>query len=195
MCLAALPSLGLWSLYRLASRRPPAGGTMPFLLAFFVLVEGAEYRVTHEQMENVAEDPWVPCEQRGVRGFCRLSCSAKWSYRPEYNDCEMLNQDQLLKRSFGVKAAEYRQLSEDTYSSVRPRRISRTAPAVELASCICFASQMIIDTGVMTPDCWKCCAGQLRTSGPRRPGRGVVLLSRGPSYTSKRCSRSMRVAR
>ena len=97
---------------------------MPLLFAFFVLVEGAEYRITQEHMERVDEDPWVPCEQQGTRGFCRLSCNAKWSFRPEFNNCEMLDQDQLLKRSFGVKAADYRILSEDTYSSVPPRHLS-----------------------------------------------------------------------
>ena len=41
---------------------------MPLLFALFVLVEGAEYRITQEHMERVDEDPWVPCEQQGPRG-------------------------------------------------------------------------------------------------------------------------------
>ena len=94
---------------------------MPLLLAFSVLVEGAAYRITQENLEDVDKDPWVVCEQRGVRGFCRLSCAAKWSYRPEFNDCAMLDQNELLKKSYGVKANEFRRLSIDTYSKVSPR--------------------------------------------------------------------------
>ena len=83
--------------------------------------------MSQEHLENVDKDPWVVCEQRGTRGFCRLSCAAKWSYRPEFNDCEMLDQESMLKKSYGVKQAEHRRISEDSFSKVTPRRLSRTS--------------------------------------------------------------------
>ena len=40
--------------------------------------------------ENTLSDPWTPCERkiegRMTRGFCRLSCTAKWSFAPARMD-------------------------------------------------------------------------------------------------------------
>ena len=67
-------------------------------------------------------DPWTPCERaiEGVltRGFCRLSCTAKWSYAPERMDCAMLNYDQLLARAHSRGLQAFQQMSQDSFSSV-----------------------------------------------------------------------------
>ena len=81
------------------------------------------YTIPEEHLENVADDPWMPCTQQTasgeVRGFCRLSCTAKWAYAPQRMDCEMLEPEELLKRSFGIGLAAYRTLSEDSFSKAR----------------------------------------------------------------------------
>lgn len=78
--------------------------------------------------EHTDSDPWTPCEknyhdgQGGpvsvVRGFCRLSCTAKWSYAPERMDCRMLPLEALLSRSHSRGLERFRALSQDSFSKV-----------------------------------------------------------------------------
>ena len=92
------------------------------------------YTIPEEHLENVDEDPWMPCTQQTasgeVRGFCRLSCTAKWAYAPHRMNCEMLDPDELLKRSFGIGMSTYRQLSEDSFSKVNSGPSSPDDPDV-----------------------------------------------------------------
>lgn len=92
------------------------------------------YTIPEEHLENVDGDPWMPCTQQtasgAVRGFCRLSCTAKWAYAPHRMDCEMLDPDELLKRSFGIGMSTYRQLSEDSFSKVNSGPSSPDDPDV-----------------------------------------------------------------
>ena len=67
-------------------------------------------------------DPWTPCERTQgtttTRGFCRLSCTAKWSYAPERMDCPMLPQDALLSRAHSRGLESFQRLSQDSFSKV-----------------------------------------------------------------------------
>ena len=72
--------------------------------------------------ENTDSDPWTPCEKiyeaQTVRGFCRLSCTAKWSYAPERMNCRMLPLEALLSRSHSRGLERFRALSSDSFSKV-----------------------------------------------------------------------------
>ena len=71
---------------------------------------------------NTINDPWTPCERTygdtTIRAFCRLSCTAKWSYAPERMDCKMLPLEALLSRSHSRGLERFRQLSQDSFSKV-----------------------------------------------------------------------------
>eukprot|EP00316_Scyphosphaera_apsteinii_P006198 CAMPEP_0119301874 /NCGR_PEP_ID=MMETSP1333-20130426/3586_1 /TAXON_ID=418940 /ORGANISM="Scyphosphaera apsteinii, Strain RCC1455" /LENGTH=91 /DNA_ID=CAMNT_0007304077 /DNA_START=191 /DNA_END=466 /DNA_ORIENTATION=- len=75
-----------------------------------------------EHEEGTESDPWTPCQKPGAggvtHGFCRLSCTAKWSFAPDRMDCLMLPKDALLQRSYAKGAAVYRELSTDSHSKV-----------------------------------------------------------------------------
>jgi hypothetical protein len=79
-----------------------------------------EWTLADEQ--DTKNDPWTPCErdQGGtkVRGFCRLSCTAKYSYAPERMDCRMLPQEALLARAHSRGLESFRQLSQNSFSKV-----------------------------------------------------------------------------
>ena len=82
--------------------------------------------ITDEQMDNVETDPWVPCQKGSadggevIRGFCRLDCVASYSYTPGRMECEMLDPEPLIARSFAVGASAFRELSENSFSKVAP---------------------------------------------------------------------------
>ena len=84
------------------------------------------YSIPEEHLADVEQDPWVPCRRNtaeGVElesGFCRLSCVAKWSYAPHRMDCEMLEQEELLKRAFGLGQTSFRELSQNSFSKAHP---------------------------------------------------------------------------
>ena len=75
------------------------------LLALILSLEPifAPYGWSWDDEKDVDSDPWTPCEKKHgpevIRGFCRLSCTAKWSYAPERMDCPMLDNDALLSRA------------------------------------------------------------------------------------------------
>ena len=92
------------------------------LMAVFLQASSANYGWQPEDEENTEEDPWTPCERRyaeqTVRGFCRLSCTAKWSYAPERMDCRMLPQEALLARAHSRGLERFRTMSQDSFSKV-----------------------------------------------------------------------------
>ena len=92
----------------LASGRPP--------------LTAGQYGWTAADMQNTDIDPWVPCDKPtpdgGLqKGFCRLSCTASWSFAPELNDCRMLPWE-LLERSHSQGMFAFRKLSQDSNSKV-----------------------------------------------------------------------------
>ena len=82
----------------------------------------APYGWQFEDEEGTDDDPWTPCERNidgsKVRGFCRLSCTAKWSYAPDRMDCPMLNYEQLLARSHSRGLEAFQKMSQDSFSSM-----------------------------------------------------------------------------
>ena len=82
--------------------------------------------ITDEQMDDVETDPWVPCQKGSAdgggvtRGFCRLECVSSYSYTPGRMECEMLDPEPLIARSFAVGASAFRELSENSFSKVAP---------------------------------------------------------------------------
>ena len=78
------------------------------------------YTVTPEQMENVEEDPWTPCQVQTPNGpvkrFCRLSCAARWAASPDNLNCETLVPDEHLRRTYGKGADAYRRVAQDSFS-------------------------------------------------------------------------------
>ena len=88
----------------------------------------APYGWSFSDEENTATDPWTPCERsvgvaetggaEVVRGFCRLSCTARWSYAPERMDCKMLPLEDLLARSHSRGLERFRQMSQESFSEV-----------------------------------------------------------------------------
>ena len=91
--------------------------------------------ITDEQMDNVETDPWVPCQKGSAdgggvtRGFCRLECVSSYSYTPGRMECEMLDPEPLIARSFAVGASAFRELSENSFSKVAPPA-RRTPPVL-----------------------------------------------------------------
>ena len=82
----------------------------------------APYGWSFADEENTQDDPWTPCERRQgnavIRGFCRLSCTAKWSFAPERMDCPMLPKDALLSRSHSRGLEQFQQMSQNSFSKV-----------------------------------------------------------------------------
>ena len=72
--------------------------------------------------DNTDSDPWTPCEKSSggavVRGFCRLSCTARWSFAPERMDCPMLPYQALLKRAHSRGLESFQQMSQNSFSKV-----------------------------------------------------------------------------
>ena len=92
------------------------------LLLLLLRPSAAPYGWSFDDERETLEDPWTPCE-RGkdaakVRGFCRLSCTAKWSYAPERMDCKMLPLEALLARSHSRGLERFRDMSMDSFSKV-----------------------------------------------------------------------------
>ena len=102
----------------------------PYLFSFHLLLAaGAEdhrgrqlLSITEEHQEDTDLDPWTPCQKTRsegiVYGFCRLSCTARWSYAPERMDCEILPKAELLARSHSAGMKTYRAMSSDSFSKV-----------------------------------------------------------------------------
>ena len=89
----------------------------------------AQYGWASSDEVDTADDPWTPCERvdggdangiggRQVRGFCRLSCTARFSYAPRQLDCPMLDQNALIARSHSKGNTLFRQMSLDSFSKV-----------------------------------------------------------------------------
>ena len=84
------------------------------------------YGWNFEDEVDTESDPWTPCERTRdtvsgevtTRGFCRLSCTAKWSYAPERMDCPMLPQEALLSRAHSRGLERFQQMSQDSFSKV-----------------------------------------------------------------------------
>ena len=101
------------------------------------------YQIPDEHLERVEDDPWVPCgkmlpsaDGSTSKGFCRLSCTAKWSYAPDRMDCEMIESLPLIERSFSLGLPIYQALSRDSFSKVqsavkapRPARLATPCPS------------------------------------------------------------------
>ena len=92
------------------------------VLALVLPLAAAPYEWTDADEQNTDTDPWTPCEKKfadqTIRGFCRLSCTAKWSYAPERMDCRMLPKDALLNRAHSRGLEKFRQMSQDSFSKV-----------------------------------------------------------------------------
>ena len=93
------------------------------LVAGLVLPCGAQYGWNPEDEEGTDEDPWTSCQRTSAdgvvtRGFCRLQCTAKWSYAPHRMDCEMRPYEELLKRSHSKGSSHFRKMSQDSFSKV-----------------------------------------------------------------------------
>ena len=103
----------------------PAGQTTPELMKFDALPQRGSEFSKENFMENVEENPWVPCQKGKVetggitRGFCRLACVTQWAYAPHRMPCPMLETAPLIGRSFGVESSTYREWSENSMSKVR----------------------------------------------------------------------------
>jgi hypothetical protein len=101
-----------------------AGLALRVLLLLAVLPDRttAPYGWSFDDEKDTDSDPWTPCERtvdgEVVRGFCRLSCTAKWSYAPERMDCEMLPYDALLARSHSRGLESVQRMSRDSFSKV-----------------------------------------------------------------------------
>jgi len=82
----------------------------------------APYGWSWADEENTDSDPWTPCEKvvnsQKVRGFCRLSCTAKWSFAPERMDCAMLPKDALLSRAHSRGLETFQVMSQNSFSKV-----------------------------------------------------------------------------
>jgi hypothetical protein len=106
-CKACLPRLRFGALLLLAASLPLAR---------------APYGWSTADEVDTGNDPWTPCERTiggtTVRGFCRLGCTAKWSYAPERMDCPMLSQEALLARSHSRGLERFQQMSQDSFSKV-----------------------------------------------------------------------------
>jgi hypothetical protein len=98
------------------------------MLVLLLPLAAAPYGWTFSDEENTVADPWTPCERslgvaviggaEVVRGFCRLSCTARWSYAPERMDCKMLPLEDLLARSHSRGLERFRLMSQDSFSEV-----------------------------------------------------------------------------
>ena len=89
-----------------------------WLLACLALASASNYGWDDVHEEGTDDDPWTPCTMNGVRGFCRLSCTASWSFAPERMDCEQLDYDKLLARSHSRGMETFTEWSQDSFSKV-----------------------------------------------------------------------------
>ena len=83
----------------------------------------APYEWEWADEDNTALDPWTPCEKKTAsgeftRGFCRLSCTARWSFAPERMDCRQLPAEALLRRSHSRGLESFQTMSQESFSSV-----------------------------------------------------------------------------
>ena len=103
----------------------PAGQTNHELMKFYELPQRGSELSQEKFMEDVEENPWVPCQKGKVetggitRGFCRLDCVTQWAYAPHRMPCPMLETAPLIGRAFGVESSTYREWSENSMSKVR----------------------------------------------------------------------------
>ena len=92
------------------------------LLSVLVATVCAPYGWSFADEENTDTDPWTPCERMidgvKVRGFCRLSCTAKWSFAPQRMDCQLLPKEALLSRAHSRGLELFQQMSQDSFSKV-----------------------------------------------------------------------------
>ena len=97
------------------------------LLRLLLLVAAARpaaapYEWKYADEEDTDSDPWTPCEKSVggelVRGFCRLSCTARWSFAPQRMDCDMLPYDALLKRAHSRGLESFQKMSQNSFSKV-----------------------------------------------------------------------------
>lgn len=115
----------------MAPRRAAPRAARLLALAVWLGLAGAQsdYGWSAADEVNTADDPWTPCERveggdangiggTQVRGFCRLSCTARFSYAPRQLDCEMLDYNKLLARSHSRGNTLYRKMSQDSFSKV-----------------------------------------------------------------------------
>ena len=104
-------------------RQPSAWLWVAALLTLGLPSARCQYGWTAEDQIGTDTDPWVPCDKSGpsgalVRGFCRLSCTARWSYAHERMDCRQLPWNELLARAHSQGQFAFRQLSQDSFSKV-----------------------------------------------------------------------------
>uniref|UniRef100_A0A6U7KK10 Uncharacterized protein n=1 Tax=Haptolina brevifila TaxID=156173 RepID=A0A6U7KK10_9EUKA len=83
----------------------------------------APYEWSDADGQDTGTDPWTPCEKRhrdgtSTRAFCRLSCTAKWSYAPDRMDCPMLPYEALLARSHSRGLESFQKMSQNSFSKV-----------------------------------------------------------------------------
>ena len=92
--------------------------TVHILLHTLLPRVSAPYGWSFSDEENTLNDPWTPCEQDGIMGFCRLSCTAKYSYAPQRMDCPMLPREALLSRAHSRGLERFQIMSGDSFSEV-----------------------------------------------------------------------------
>ena len=73
--------------------------------------------------EDTQLDPWTPCDKwqadgTKVRGFCRLSCTTRWSFAPKRLDCRQLPAAPLLRRSHSRGLERFQTMSQQSFSAV-----------------------------------------------------------------------------
>ena len=73
--------------------------------------------------EDTQLDPWTPCDKwqadgTKIRGFCRLSCTTRWSFAPKRLDCRQLPADPLLRRSHSRGLERFQTMSQQSFSAV-----------------------------------------------------------------------------
>lgn len=73
--------------------------------------------------EDTQLDPWTPCDKwqadgTKVRGFCRLSCTTRWSFAPKRLDCRQLPAAPLLRRSHSRGLELFQTMSQQSFSAV-----------------------------------------------------------------------------
>ena len=73
--------------------------------------------------EDTQLDPWTPCDKwqadgTQIRGFCRLSCTTRWSFAPKRLDCRQLPADPLLRRSHSRGLERFQTMSQQSFSAV-----------------------------------------------------------------------------
>jgi len=105
--------------------RPPSSDIMQrtlLIAACLLSLAVAPYEWSDADEINTDNDPWTPCIKKHAsgetRGFCRLSCTAKWAFAPERMDCPMLPRDALLRRSHSRGLESFQKMSQNSFSKV-----------------------------------------------------------------------------